>query len=67
MLTMSLQVPPFWQGLEAHSFVFVMHVGPSKPLGQSQLNLPTRSRQVPPFLQGDEAHSLMLFSQCVPL
>jgi hypothetical protein len=39
-LTPSVHTPPFRQGLDAHSLMFVWQVTPMKPAGQVQVKNP---------------------------
>jgi hypothetical protein len=45
----SEHVPPFWQGLEAHSLILVWQTEPEKPGEQVQEKVFRPSVQVPPF------------------
>jgi hypothetical protein len=56
LLTPSVQVPPFWQGLDAQSSMLVAQVAPAYPAGQAQVKLLTPSVQAPPFRQGLGRH-----------
>jgi len=52
-----VQVPPFWQGLSAHSSTATLQVVPVRPDGQEQVKLPVPwpskpPPQVPPYWQG---------------
>jgi hypothetical protein len=56
----SVQVAPFWHGLEAHSLILIWQRVPDQPLMQEQEKLFTASMQIPALEHGVEAHSLML-------
>ena len=46
----SKQVPLFKHGFEAHSFIFMSHSWPAKPIGQLHEKLFIKSVHVAPFL-----------------
>jgi hypothetical protein len=66
VLNPSVHVPPFWQGLEAHSLIFVSQSIPENPGKQVQEKELNPSTQVALFWQGLEAHSLIFVWHTVP-
>lgn len=65
---LSVQVPPFWQGLGSHGVMRVSQSSPVCVTGQvhSYVSPPSISAQLPPFWQGDEEQARTKFSQLVP-
>jgi hypothetical protein len=61
----SVQVAPFWQGLEAHSLTSVWQRMPAKPEAQLHVNPLSASLHVAPLRQGSDAHSLIWTLQFV--
>lgn len=66
-LSRSWQSAWFRQGAEAHSSVSTSQSCPSKPGGQRQWKVASRSRQVLPGWQGWDRHSLWSASQREPV